>query len=100
MTSRGLARMGAIAALACTLMAPHCPGSQSTGSTTSSTSSTPAPEKKLPNLGGGGKSDGGLLGGMKSTRAEPDAGSSSSHVSPPSFQWNNRSPGVAGRHHP
>jgi hypothetical protein len=99
MTSRGLGRMAAIAAVACTLMAPHCPGSSSAGSSTS-TSSTPAPEKKLPNLGGGAKADGGLLGGMKATHAGSDQESSSRHASAPSFDWKNRSPGIGGRHHP
>lgn len=99
MSSRGVARAAAIAALACTLMAVHCPGSSSSGSTTTTSSTTPAPEKRLPNFGGGGKADGGLLGGMK-THTEPGLGSSSNHVSAPSFEWNNRSPGVPGRHHP
>jgi len=102
MTSRGVGRLAAIAALACTLMAVHCPGMHNSGSTTSTSSSgTPAPEKKLPNLGGGGgKGQGGLLGGVKPGHAEaPDGESGHTRASAPSFQWTNRSPGLAGGRH-
>jgi len=100
MRIRAVGRVATIAAVACTLMAVHCPGSHSSGSD-ASTSTTPAPEKRLPNLGGGGgKGQGGLLGGLKPAHGEsPDVGSSHQHTSAPSFQWTNKSPGVVGGHH-
>jgi hypothetical protein len=100
MTIRAVGRVATIAALACTVMAVHCPGSHSSASA-SSTSISPAPEKRLPNLGGArAKGPGGLLGGLKPVHGEaPDAGSSHLRSSAPSFQWTNKSPGVVGGHH-
>ncbi len=100
MTIRAVGRVATIAALACTLMAVHCPGSHSSASA-SSTTTSPAPEKRLPNLGGGReKGPGGLLGGMKPVHGDsPDPGTSHQRTSAPSFQWTNKSPGVVGGHH-
>jgi hypothetical protein len=100
MVTRRVGRVTAIGAIACTLMAPHCPGFLQTSTSSTSTTSSAASEKKLPHLGGGGAKGqtGGLLGRMRTGHEEtPDLETGRNHVTAPSFHWTNKSPGISAK---